>query len=302
MEDLKLGMIGLDTSHVVAFTKLLHNAESPHYVPGGRLVAAFPGGSQAMANSRDRVGGFTDQLRDEFGVTICDSIEVVCEQVDAVLLESVDGRQHLEQFEKIAPAAKPVFIDKPLTCDLDEAKAIIALSDQHDAPFFSASSLRFSKGIAELAAGKRVVGCQSFGPAAILDDFPGLFWYGIHSAEILFAKMGAGCRRVRVTKTDLADLVTGVWDDGRIGTLLGFRYPKEVAVGDFGCTIFAEGGIVHGTPASEPPGYAMLLGPMIEFFRTRIPPIAPQETLEIIAFLAAANESRETGAEVQLAV
>ena len=139
MDELKLGMIGLDTSHCPAFAKLLQDKEDPYHVPGGRVVAAFPGGSQDLRVSYERVERFTNQMRDEFGVEIKDSIEEVCESVDAVLLESVDGRQHAEQFEKIAPFGKPVFIDKPLTCDVGEAKAIIELSEKHAAPFYSCS-------------------------------------------------------------------------------------------------------------------------------------------------------------------
>jgi len=299
MDELRLGMIGLDTSHCPAFAKLLQEEQNPYHVPGGRVVAAFPGGSQDLKVSYSRVEKFTAQMGDEFGVDIKDSIEAVVEDVDAVLLESVDGRQHLEQFRKIAPFGKPVFIDKPLAVDPAEAKEFIALSKEHDAPFFSCSSLRFAKGIIELGEGQDVKACDAFGPASILPDFPGLFWYGIHSAEMIFAKLGPGCKEVTVHKSDLADVVTGVWEDGRVGVLFGHRIEKGPG---FGAAVFYTGGADQGLAQDEPPGYALLLEQAIPFFRTRKPPIDPQETLEIIAFLAAANESRETGQPVALAV
>ena len=299
MDELKLGMIGLDTSHCPAFAKLLQDEDSPYHVAGGRIAAAFPGGSRDLAVSYNRVEKFTDQMGDEFGVEIKDSIEAVMEDVDAVLLESVDGRQHLEQFRAIAPFGKPVFIDKPLTADVDEAKEIIALAEKHGAPFYSCSSCRFARGVAELGEGKDIRGCEAFGPASILDDFPGLFWYGIHSAEVLFSKMGCGCREVVSHKTDLADAVTGLWDDGRVGTLYGHRIEKGPG---FGCTVFYSGGVEQGVAGDEPPGYALLLGPMIEFFRGADAPVPPAETLEIIAFLDAANRSRDTGQPVSITV
>ncbi len=297
MSELKLGMIGLDTSHCPAFTKLLNDPDNAHHVPGGRVVAAYPGGSRDMEASYSRVGGFTEQMRDELGVEMKDSIEAVCEQVDAVLLESCDGRQHLEQFEAIAPFGLPVFIDKPLAASTDDALRIVELSRQHDAPFVSSSSVRFSRGIVELAEGREVQGCTAFGPASILDDFPGLFWYGIHIAEMIFAKMGRGCAKVTARKTELADVVTGVWDDGRVGVLYGHRIKKGPG---FGCDVFYEGGVEQGVSQGDPPGYALLLEPVVEFFHTRKTPIDPMETVEIVAFLEAANQSRETGETVEL--
>lgn len=299
MERLKIGMIGLDTSHCPAFAKLLSEEENPHYVEGGRVVAAFPGGSQAFANSRNRVDQFTAQMRDEFNVEILESIDAVAEQCDAILLESVDGRQHLEQFKVLAKYGKPVFIDKPLTTDTAEAKELLAISEQTNTPVFSASSLRYASGVAELGEGEQVLGCEAFGPMAILDDFPGLFWYGIHSAEVLYSKMGTGCKEVSVTRTEQVDMVTGVWEDGRIGTLYGYRFP---GMGAFGATVYAGKSVQQGIASSTPPWYAALLKEILQFFRTGESPIDPRETLEIIAFLEAANTSRETGEPVPLSL
>jgi len=225
MDELKLGMIGLDTSHCPAFAKLLSDKTEKYHVPGGRVVAAYPGGSSKMAVSCKRVEKFTAQMRDEFGVRIVDTIEELAGLVDGVMIESCDGRQHLEQFRKVAPFGKPVWIDKPLATTVKEAKAIAELAEKHNSPVFSCSSLRYARGIAETGEGKRVLGCVAYGPASVLDDFPGLFWYGIHAAEVLFAKMGRGCRQVVVRKTDTADVVTGVWADGRVGALYGYRIP-----------------------------------------------------------------------------
>src|SRR5690606_13122259 len=140
-------------------------------------------------------------------------------------LESVDGRQHLEQFAELAPFGKPVFVDKPITTASEDARALFDLAAKHGTPVYSTSSLRFASGIAELGAGEEVLGCEVYGPNAVLDDFPGLFWYGIHSAEILYAKMGRGCRRVQVFSTSKADVVAGEWEDERVGTIYGYRLP-----------------------------------------------------------------------------
>ena len=118
---LRAGIIGLDTSHVVAFTKVLNDPDAKGDLAGVRVVAAYPGGSPDIPASRDRVEGFTSQLRDEFKVEIVDSIDALLEKVDVVLLESVDGRPHLEQVEPVLKARKPVFIDKPVAGSLADA-------------------------------------------------------------------------------------------------------------------------------------------------------------------------------------
>lgn len=297
MKELRLGMVGLDTSHCIAFSDLLNLPDNPHHVPGGTIAVAYPGGSQEFSLSRDRVHNITAQLQEKHQLKIVDSIEAVAAESDAIFLESVDGRQHLAQFKQLAPFKKPVFIDKPLTTSVEEARALWDLAHEYGVPVFSCSSIRYAVGIADLGADMTVRGCEAFGPMAVLPDFPGLFWYGIHSAEVLFAKMGCGCQQVRVMKTDTADVVVGTWADGRIGTLYGYRIPKQ---GTFGATVFTTGGLFHGTAKTTPPYYAALLPHVIEFFNTGVSPIPEEETMEIIAFLAAANRSRETGEAVQL--
>ncbi len=297
VSELKIGMIGLDTSHCPAFTNLLNNPDNPHHVPGGKVLWAYPGGSKQLAQSYDRVEGFTNQLRDEFGVEILDSIEAVAERSDAILLESVDGRCHLEEYRKIAPYGKPVFIDKPLTTSSKEAEEIFALSEEHGSPVFSSSSLRYAAGIVETFTDKSVLGCEAHGPNAIIDNFPGVFWYGIHSGDILFAAMGAGCREVRVESTPMVDVIVGTWEDDRVGLVYGYRFPK---VSSFGATVFTTEGIFQGSGAKAPPPYASLLEQVIPFFQTGRSPVAKEETLQVIRFLEAANESKESGKAVAL--
>lgn len=297
MSELKLGMVGLDTSHVMAFSNILHNKENPNHVSGGRVVTAYKGGSPDFHTSWSRVDGFTQKLQEEHGVAIVDTIGEVAEQVDAIFLESCDGRQHLEQFAELAPFGKPVFVDKPFTTGIDDAKAILELSKKHNAPFFSCSGVRFVPELVALGGGARVEGCITFGPAAILDDYPGLFWYGIHSAEVLLSKMGTGCKEVTVTKTETADVVSGIWSDGRVGTMYGNRIE---GAGKFGATVMTANGVE--TAVAQSSSYHALMQNIVEFFKTGESPIDIQQTIEIVAFLDAANEARESGKTVSLKV
>jgi hypothetical protein len=295
---LRAGIIGLDTSHVVAFTQLL-NAPSPKKpeLAGIRVVAAYPGGSPDIPSSRDRVAGFTRELRDKFGVTIVGSIDELLANVDVVLLESVDGRPHLEQARPVLRARKPVFIDKPIAGSLADAIAIFELAKETKTPCFSSSSLRFGPGTDALRHNAKVgdvIGFDVHGPCALEEHHPDLFWYGIHGVEELFTIMGTGCQSVSRTQTKTTELVVGVWNDGRIGTFRGLRRGPY----HYGGTLFgSKGNAIDGCYD----GYEPLVVEIVKFFKTGRPPVSAEETLEIYAFMEAADESkRQEGKPVTL--
>jgi hypothetical protein len=292
-QTIKIGMVGLDTSHCPAFASLLNDESKEYHLPGGKVVAAYPGGSSQFSHSRNRVAGFTEQLRDEYGVKIVQSIPALVDQVDAIMLESVDGRQHLEQFRQMA-VGKPVYLDKPFTTSTADAQALVRLAESTSTPIMSCSSLRYAAGIVGLDGGAEVVSCEAFGPAALLDDYPGLFWYGVHSAEVLFSYMGVGCTQVRCVHYEDMDVAIGEWADGRLGVMRGTRFGK----GEFGCVVHTGQGTRAGMAQSTPPYYYLLLQQIMGFFESGEPPIDIRETLEIVAFLEAADESRAQGGKV----
>ena len=288
---LKAGIIGLDTSHVVAFTKLLNAADPKPELASVRIVAAYPGGSSDIPSSRDRVAGFTAELRDKFGVTIVGSIAELLEKVDVVLLESVDGRPHLEQARPVFKARKPVFIDKPVAGSLADAIALFELARETKTPCFSSSSLRFSAGIAGVRQDRKigdVLGCDAYGPCHLEEHHPDLFWYGVHGVEALFTIMGPGCQTVARTQTEGTDLAVGVWKNGRIGTFRGIREGHA----DYGATVFGSKGIA---PSGGYGGYEPLVIEIVKFFQSGKPPVSAEETIEIFAFMEAADESKRLG-------
>ena len=299
MAELKIGIIGFDTSHVPAFTKLLNDAADPFHVTGARVVAGFPSFSPDLPASSSRVEGFKKQLSEEMGIKLVSSVDELLKEVDAVLLESVDGRRHLKEATPVIKAKKPLFIDKPLAASYSEAKKIIDLAAKNSTPVFSSSSLRFDHNIsaarqdAELGG---IVGCDAFSPASQDPTNPGLFWYGVHGVEVLYTFMGAGCRKLFSKKTEGADFVTGEWEGDRIGTLRGTRKGMH----SYGARVFGEKKIVQVMYSTEIPLYAQLLRQVVPFFRTGKPPVPNEETLEIMQFMQAAILSEKEGREVLL--
>ena len=282
----RVGIIGLDTSHSVAFTKALNSPDAGPEFGGYRITAAYPKGSNDIKSSVDRIPGYTDEVKN-LGVEITASIEELLGKVDVVLLETNDGRLHLEQALKVMKAGKRMFIDKPVAASLADAISIFRAAEHYNVPVFSSSSLRYISEIADIAGGKigKVLGADTFSPATIEKTHPDLFWYGIHGVESLFAVMGRGCKSVSRTYTENTDVVVGIWDDDRIGTFRGTRSGKA----GFGGTVYGESGILT---LGDYQGYNPLLIKIIEFFKTGVVPVASQETIEIFAFMAAAEESK----------
>ena len=290
---IKIGIIGTDTSHVPAFTKLLNDPKEPGHIPGAHVVAAFKGGSPDVESSHTRVERFATELHDKYGVEIVASIEELLSKVDAVLLESVDGRPHLAQVRPVFKAKKRVFIDKPFAASYADAREIVRLSRESNTPFFSSSSLRYANDVVALKSKPElggILGALAFSPSPTEPHHPDLFWYGIHGVETLYTLMGPGCESVSRTNSAGADVVTGKWKDGRLGTFRGIREGKQ----DYGAVVFG----AKATAATTPPmkvDYRNLLVEIIKFFQTGVAPIQPEETLEMMAFMEAADLSKARG-------
>lgn len=284
VDDVKVGIIGLDTSHSPAFTKILNAAGT-----GFRVTHAYPHGSRDIESSVSRIPRYTEELKG-LGVSIADSLEAMLPQVDAVLLETNDGRRHLEQAEVVFKAGKKMFIDKPMAASLEDVIRIFDLAEQYRIPTFSASSLRFAPSTMAVRGGKigQVTGADVYSPCTLEKTHPDLFWYGIHGVESLFTVMGTGCQTVRRIHREGMDIVIGEWADGRIGTFRGIRDGKT----GYGGTAFGTEGIA---PAGVYEGYEPLVQEIMQFFKTDKSPIPQEETIEIFAFMAAADESKKKG-------
>ena len=286
-EDIKIGLIGLDTSHVTAFTRILNDVTAKDYIAGAKVVAAVKDSSPDIESSYSRVEKYTKELTEKYGVKIYPTVAELCQHVDAVMLENVDGRPHLKHAAAVIMAGKPLFIDKPLAGTLEDCVEIYRLAEQHEVPVFSSSSLRFAKNTLAARAGEygKVQSCETFSPAHLEPHHPDLFWYGIHGVESLFTVMGPGCVAVqRGTTEDGKIEVIGTWKDGRTGIFRegkGYGGMAQCAAGE--------------KPVGAYDGYAPLVAVVVEFFKTGKSPVPARETLEIYAFMQAADESKAAG-------
>lgn len=292
----KVGIIGCDTSHTIAFTKTM-NVDKPGFAEGFCVTAAHKWGSKDIVSSTNRYEKYISQLKD-MGVEMCETVDDLLSKVDVVCLETNDGREHLWQAEKCFQAKKRVFIDKPIAQDYLHAKAIYDLGRKYGAEYFSTSTLRYAdKNAAARASGTNFVSCVFFAPSPIelQNTHSRYVWYGIHAFETAMTVMGRGAKSVRAYTAGVNDFVTIIWADGRVASLKldqknwnygGFAFPTQ------------------GKPFElcGPNGYGpMLENAILPFFRTGVVPVSHEETLEIFAIMEAAAKSHaEDGREVAL--
>jgi len=288
--DMRVGIIGCDTEHAVAFTELM-NKNDPDCA-GFRVTAAYQWGSVDIASSTNRYAKLIPQLVG-MGVKMMPTIEDLLAEVDAVLLETCDGRPHFEQALKVFKSGKPVFIDKPVAATLVDTLRIAEAGRKYNVKWFCSSALRYVKKVQAAHNGEfgPIRGADCWTPNEFEPTQGEFFWYAIHGAEPLFAIMGTGCVEVRCTGNETEDIAIGTWADGRLGTMRVMNYKKRGS---------AHGGMIF--PYKKAPvnmgtyeGYKGLLLSILEFFKTGETPFPVDETIEIYAFLEAASQSKKAG-------
>lgn len=287
--DLKLGFIGTDTSHVTAFTKVLNDPASPDHFPGARVVAAFKGGSPDVESSAKRVEGFAKELQEKWKVELVPTIADLCGKVDAILLESVDGRKHLPQVKEAARCGKPMFIDKPLASTLEDAREIANVLKKANVKWFSTSSLRYGEVAVDMKF-PDMTGVSVWGPGPTEEHHHlSLSWYGIHAVEVLYTLLGPGAETVSMMSTPDSDVVTATWKGGKLGTVRAIR-----PYADFGGVVFRAKSVVP-SGAKTKSSYVPMLKEIVKFFQTGVVPVPNEVTLEMFAFMDAAERSKAQG-------
>ncbi len=289
---IKIGIIGLDTSHSTAFTELLNGDSDDKFVKEFEVVAAYPYGSKTIQSSYERIPGYIEEVK-KHGVEITSSIAELLDKVDCVMLETNDGRIHLEQAMEVFKSGKICYIDKPIGATLGQAIAIYEMAEKYNVPIFSSSALRNSPQNQKLRNGEfgKILGADCYSPHKVEPTHPDFGFYGIHGVETLYTLMGIGCESVNRMSSQDADVVVGRWKDGRIGTFRGIKEGPAI----YGGTAYTPKGSIA---AGGYEGYKVLLDQILTFFKTGVAPISKEETIEIFTFMKASNMSKEQNGKI----
>jgi predicted dehydrogenase len=310
----RVGVLGLDNYQAVAYTQLFNDPKASGDLAGLRVVAAFP--AAASDDIPESVESLPKWKADivKYDVKLVGSVDELLRSCDAVMIMSLDGRKHLEQATAVLKAGKRLYIGRPLAASLADAVAIMRVAEQTKTPCWTSSQHRFSPGFIGMrnhAEVGRVLGCDVYGGCPTEPHHAELYWHAVHSVETLYTIMGTGCATVSCTSTPFAEVVTGTWDDGRVGTYRGI---KKGAV-KYSATVFGDKGVSvagvygHGVPVKgvvptndKYMGYEGIAVEMARFFKGGAAPVSAAETLEIFAFMEAAHESKRLkGAAVRVA-
>ena len=289
---IKIGIIGLDTSHSTAFTELLNGDSDDKFVKEFEVVAAYPYGSKTIQSSYERIPGYIEEVK-KHGVEITSSIAELLDKVDCVMLETNDGRIHLEQAMEVFKSGKICYIDKPIGATLGQAIAIYEMAEKYNVPIFSSSALRYSPQNQKLRNGEfgKILGADCYSPHKVEPTHPDFGFYGIHGVETLYTLMGTGCESVNRMSSQDADVVVGRWKDGRIGTFRGIKEGPAI----YGGTAYTPKGAIAAVGYE---GYKVLLDQILTFFKTGVAPISKEETIEIFTFMKASNMSKEQNGKI----
>jgi len=305
-QPVRVGILGIDNYQSLAFTQVWHKPPEDNPDAGGlKVVAAWRGGSPDIEETQVDIKRWEPRLVD-LGVSIEDSIDGVLKKCDAVMIMTIDGRAHRELAEHALKAGKPTYIGRPMAASLEDVIAIFELAEKYDTPVFSCSQHRYSPGFIGMRNHPEVgevIGCNVFGGCPTVEHHPDLFWHAVHSIETLYTIMRPGAVTVTRARTDDAELITGVWKDGRIGSYRGIRRGAL----KYSATVFGDKGVapagIYGYPApvkgvvpkSRYKGYENVATEIAKFYKTGKLPIDPSETIEMFGFMEAAHESHRRG-------
>jgi hypothetical protein len=294
---IRLGIIDFDTSHSIEFTRRFNHVgvDVEQFVDGARVVVGWPGSSEM---SPERIPGFTEQI-EACGVELVDAPADMLGRIDAVIVHSICGTGHLERVRPFLEAGIPAFVDKPFACSLEDAHRMIGLAREHNTVVYSTSALRFSEDVTEferrLSDYGALRGIVCYGPAKRAAGNPGLFHYGIHTVEVLYALMGPGCEKLSTTFCEETEVITACWHDGRIATLRGNRQGSTA----YGFLAFCERAVVH-QPVSARYAYRNVCRSIVQTLETGQPTVPNEVTLELMQFILASLESERRSGEFVL--
>ncbi|HEY4553871.1 MAG TPA: Gfo/Idh/MocA family oxidoreductase [Bacillaceae bacterium] len=288
---MRVGMIGLDTSHCAIFSRLLNDAGDPWHIKGARMVKAIPFFSPDLPISADRIGHFTQTVSEQHEVELTEDLDEFCRDLDGILLTAVDGSSHLEWVKKLAPYGIPLFVDKPIALNTEDVSEMQSIASMHSLPLMSSSSLRFSDGLTKALEelNEPVESLYVYGPLPMQEGVPGYFWYGVHLFEMVAAVMGTAAADIEISRNGNFESCHFHFTGGRSATVMGDLRPHS----RFGLVMQTASDTKSIEIWKEPkPYYASLLEQILVFFKTREPIVSLEETKAIVEWMERANRMR----------
>ncbi|MEK3973939.1 Gfo/Idh/MocA family oxidoreductase [Psychrobacillus sp. FSL K6-1267] len=284
---MKIGLIGLDTSHSEIFTRLLNDLDDTYHVKGAKITHAIPTFSEDLPISSNRFPDYYQIVIKKYGVAEVETVEEIMNEVDAIIIGTVDGRNHLDWFKQVVTYRKPVFIDKPVVMSSEEMAEVMGLSKKNGTPVMSSSALRFSESVMAVNRKGNWSSGYFYGPTPMQEQMPGYFWYGIHLVEMAVTLFGTGVDKVQVEYKSDCHQVHLTYKDGRHLLIRG----ESEWHGRFGAVLHSADDVqMLKLWEEEKPFYAGLVEYIVEFFETGKGAVSLEETAEIVRIIEEINK------------
>ena len=288
MGNLKVGIVGLDTSHTIEFTKRFQDPECPaeEKVDGIQVITCmrFPSPFQTEEGQDAR-----QKTMESWGVKVTTSFEETIAGCDAVMIEINDPSMHLEYFKKCAGLGIPVYLDKPLADSLEVGRGIYRIAQENKTRVWGASALRFAAEFVE-AAGKipQPEYAEIYGPVGKAPAGSSIIWYGVHAFEMLERAMGCGAKSLKATTKGDITTIDVEYPEGRAG-----RVYLNAADWTYKGTLKSKQG--EASFVVKASFYSAELKEIAAFFKGAPAPVAFEDTLEVMALLDAADKAAASG-------
>lgn len=214
--------------------------------------------------------------------------EDVIGQVDAAIIATDDGDDHVRRARPFIEAGLPVFVDKPMAINVPDLRQFVRWH-REGARILSNSGMRYAPEIREMA-GRRA----GLGELRWITSFTCKTWerYGIHALEAIQPLVGPGFESARTIHRGGSDIVHVAHRGGAQLTVAAIHD----AFGSFGAVHLY--GTQDQTAVTLRDTYGAFRGQLaafIDFVRTGARPYPFEETVELMAALIAGIRSREAG-------
>jgi len=190
---MRIGLVGVESSHAEDFLRHLNSQTRHHDI----AVTTLWGGDPS------RTAELLALVPD---VVAVDSLDQLIADVDAVIVSDRHGDLHLPHALPAIAARRPVFINKPFTCTLEDAIALVDAADHARTPLLSASALRWQtetamlrQSLASLPGPFAISGHGTWYPES---PYGGAIFYAIHTIELLQELLGTGWSNLRLEAGD----------------------------------------------------------------------------------------------------
>ena len=294
--DLRLGMIGLDSTHSVEFTRRFQSQDCPliQRVSGARVTRCmrFETPFQGPAGLDERQA----QL-ERLDVLVTDDLETAISDIDALMILINDPTLHLPYLQRCSELSVPIFIDKPLAENIDSAKKIYSIINKYGLRICSTSSLRFAPELQQACEAIPIP--QHVNVHGILSRASAgssLIWYGVHAIEMLVSSIGRGASTVSTHTCGEHAIIVLDYSDGRTGVV-------ELYTGNG-----VYGGVLRSDLQVAPYTvdfsgvYSAMLTAIMPFLNGKNSPVPIEDTDEVMAILDAAERSAQTGSAATIRI